>query len=215
MDKQKLKAALKFYAITDRTWLGNREFKDDVEKSIKGGVTILQVREKNINDDEFVKTAKEIKKLTDKYKIPLIINDNVKVAALIDADGIHVGQDDAKMPEVKKILGEGKIIGVSVATIEEALLAQQEGADYLGVGAMFNTSTKTDADSVSFETLKEICDNVDIPVVAIGGINDKNILKLKGTNIDGACVISAIYSKQDIFTAASNLRKLCDTLVEG
>ena len=118
------------------------------------------------------------------------------------------------MPEVKKIMGEGKIVGVSVGNLEEALLAQREGADYLGVGAMFNTSTKTDAKSVSFETLKEICDNVDIPVVAIGGISEDNLLQLKGTNVDGACVISAIYSKEDIFSASSNLRKLCDKLVE-
>ena len=214
MNKEQLRKALKFYAITDRTWLNGRSLKDVVEESIKGGVTFLQVREKNVSDDEFIKRAKEIKEITDKYKIPLVINDNVKVAAEIGADGVHVGQDDAKMPEVKKIMGEGKIVGVSVGNLEEALLAQREGADYLGVGAMFNTSTKTDAKSVSFETLKEICDNVDIPVVAIGGISEDNLLQLKGTNVDGACVISAIYSKEDIFSASSNLRKLCDKLVE-
>ena len=169
---------LRLYAITDRHWLNGETLYQQVEKALKGGVTFLQLREKNLDEEDFMKEARKIKALCKKYKVPLIINDNVEIAREIDADGVHVGQSDMEAGDVRDRLGPDKIIGVSARTVEQALLAQAHGADYLGVGAVFSTSTKSDAKNVSHETLKEICKAVRIPVVAIGGITRDNVKEL-------------------------------------
>lgn len=207
------KVAMLLYVVTDRTWLGENSFIEQIEDTIKAGATFIQLREKNMPFDEFVKEAKEIKKLTDRYHIPFVINDNVEVALAVNADGVHVGQGDMFAKDVRALIGEDKILGVSAATVEQAILAEQCGADYIGVGAVFNTSTKLDADIVSMETLKQICEAVSIPVVAIGGINEENILQLKGSGIDGVAVISAIFAKEDIGRATENMRRLAEQLV--
>ncbi len=170
------KSSMLLYAVTDRTWLGSSTLSSQVEESIKAGVTFVQLREKKLDFDAFVAQAKEIKSVTDRYRIPFVINDNIEVALACNADGVHVGQGDLSADAARKKLGEQKILGVSVQTVQQAVAAEQSGADYLGVGAVFSTSTKMDADAVSFETLKKICSAVSIPVVAIGGIKKDNIL---------------------------------------
>jgi thiamine-phosphate pyrophosphorylase len=202
------------YAITDRAWVEGDTLEAQVEETIKGGATFIQLREKELSFDKFAEEAREIKKITDKYDIPFVINDNIEVALAVDADGVHVGQGDMNAKDVRKLIGEDKIIGVSAQTVEQAVLAEQNGADYLGVGAMFPTSTKADADCISIEQLKKICDAVYIPVVAIGGINEDNVGDLKGSGADGISVISAIFSKPDIFKATKNLRKLAEGMVD-
>ena len=196
------------YAVTDRTWLGASSLFEQVEASIKAGVTFVQLREKELSFEEFTAEAVKMKAITDKYNIPFVINDNIQVALACGADGIHVGQSDMQANDVRAIIGNDKILGVSVQTVEQAVLAEKNGADYLGVGAVFSTSTKLDADSVSFDTLKKICSSVSIPVVAIGGINRENVLKLKGSGVDGIAVISAIFAQPDIYSAAKELYKL-------
>ena len=199
------KEDLLLYAVTDRTWLEGKELKDVVAEAIEGGITFLQMREKDLIFEDFVQEAKEIKKITDKYKIPFVINDNVEVALAIDAHGVHIGQSDEELTEVRKKLGQDKIIGVSVHNVEEALKAEESGADYLGVGAMFVTSSKDDAIPVAIDELRNICNAVSIPVVAIGGISTENIFELKGTNISGVAVISAIFAKENIKEASEKL----------
>lgn len=205
--------SLLLYGITDRTWLNGRTLADVVEQSIKGGVSFLQLREKELGYDEFLKEAFEIKALTDKYKIPFVINDNIDVALACNADGVHVGQTDMQAGRVRRLIGDDKILGVSVQTVEEAKIAIDNGADYLGVGAMFPTSTKLDAGVMSMEALKKVCDSVKVPVVAIGGINETNMLRLKGTGIAGVSIISAIYAKPDIFAASKQLLELAGQIV--
>ena len=207
------KKSLLLYAVTDRTWLNSETLYEQVEKAIKGGVTFVQLREKNLDEENFLNEAIKIQKLCRKYNIPFVINDNVKVARTINADGVHVGQSDMKATSVRAILGEGKILGVSVQTVEQALLAEKEGADYLGVGAVFPTGSKSDAEDVSFETLKEICTAVSIPVVAIGGIGANNISKLKNSGISGIAVISAIFAADDIESTTKILKKLTEKVV--
>ena len=200
------KSSMLLYAVTDRTWLKGRTLADVVEEAIKAGVTFLQLREKNLEYDAFLQLAKEIKCVTDKYKIPYVINDNVQVAMAAGADGVHVGQGDMSPKDVRKIIGPDKILGVSAQTVEQAVLAEESGADYIGVGSVFPTSTKLDAEAVSLETLKEICKAVSIPVVAIGGINKDNAIKLAGSGIDGIAVVSAIFAQENITAAARELR---------
>ena len=207
------KKSLLLYAVTDRTWLNGKTLYEQVEKAIKGGVTFVQLREKELDDVAFLKEAFEIKKLCRQYNVPFIINDNVEIARKINADGVHVGQSDMKAGNVRTILGEDKILGVSAQTVEQALLAEKEGADYLGVGAVFPTGSKMDADDVSYETLKEICSVVSIPVVAIGGIGAGNVLKLENSGISGIAVISAIFSAEDIEKATKNLKELTEEVV--
>lgn len=190
---------LLLYAVTDRAWLGNETLYEQVEKSLKGGVTFVQLREKKLDEESFLQEAIEIKELCKKYNVPFVINDNVDIAIKMDADGVHVGQSDIDAKSARKLIGEDKILGVSARTIEEAKRAKEDGADYIGIGAMFSTSTKLDAKSVSFETLKEIKDNVDIPFVLIGGINLGNVEKLKQFNPDGYAIISAILKEEDIY----------------
>lgn len=201
------------YAVTDRTWLNGNTLEQQVEQAIKGGATLIQLREKELSYTAFLEQAIQLKKVTDKYHIPLIINDNVDVAKAVNAEGVHVGQKDMEAGAVRQKLGENKIIGVSVQTVEQALLAQKQGADYLGVGAVFSTSTKLDASEVSFETLQKICDAVSIPVVAIGGINAQNIMQLKNSGIDGVAVVSAIFAQKDIIQATKELTNLAKQIV--
>ena len=200
--------SLLLYAITDRTWLKERTLPEAVEEAILGGATFIQLREKNLSYDEFLKAAMEVKTITDKYRVPFVINDNVDVAAAVGADGAHIGQSDEEIRIAREKLGSDKIIGLSAGTVKEAVKAEQNGADYLGVGSIFNTSTKLDAGTVSIETLKEICESVSIPVIAIGGISEDNIHELAGTGIVGISVISAIFAQDDIKNAASRLLKL-------
>ncbi len=207
------RSSMLLYAVTDRMWLGEKSLAAQVEEAIKAGVTFVQLREKDINFEEFVRLAKEIKKVTDKYGIPFVINDNVDVAIACNADGVHVGQEDMAAYDVREKLGEGKILGVSANSVEQALLAEKNGADYLGVGAMFSTSTKLDADSVSYDVLKEICSAVNIPVVAIGGISKENILELSGSGADGVAVVSAIFAQPDITAAVKELSLLSGRMV--
>lgn len=197
-----LRESLLLYAVTDRTWLGDNQLADQVEEILKAGVTLLQLREKEMSFEEFVKEARMIQSVTTRYHVPLIINDRIDVAAAIDADGVHLGQDDEVIENARSILGPHKIIGVSAHSVEEALAAQKMGADYLGVGAVFGTSTKHNANPISYEELKAICKAVTIPVVAIGGITRDNIHKLSGSGIDGIAVISAIFASGNVGKAA-------------
>lgn len=195
----------KLYLVTDRNILKNTDICTAVEDAIKGGVTVVQIREKDIKTLDFYNVAKKIKDVTDKYNIPLIINDRIDIALAINTDGVHLGQDDMPCSIARRILGKDKIIGISASTLEEALKAEKDGADYIGVGAIFSTNTKKDADDVSIETLKEIKRKVSIPVVAIGGINRENVTLLKETNIDGVAVISDILGTEDIYASAKCL----------
>lgn len=209
------KKDLLLYAVTDRSWLGEESLYSQVEKALKGGATFIQLREKELDEEHFLKEAKEIKELCKKYRVPFVINDNVEIALAADADGVHVGQSDMEARDVRRKLGEDKIIGVSAQTVEQAVLAQEHGADYLGVGAVFHTGSKADADDVGHEMLKAICDAVDIPVIAIGGISTDNVRRLTGSGICGVAVISAIFAKKDIENAARELKKIVEEMVEA
>ena len=193
---------LLLYAVTDRAWLGNETLYEQVEKSLKGGVTFVQLRD----EESFLQEAIEIKELCKKYNVPFVINDNVDIAIKMDADGVHVGQSDMEAGDVRAKLGPDKIIGVSAQTVEQAILAEKHGADYLGVGAVFPTGSKDDAEDVPFETLKAICEAVSIPVIAIGGITKDNVKELAGSGICGIAVISAIFASKDIEAATKELK---------
>lgn len=207
------KKDLLLYAVTDRSWLNGRSLYDQVELAIQGGVTFVQLREKNLDEDSFLEEARKIQKLCARYHVPFVINDNVEIAARTGADGVHVGQKDMEAGRARSILGEDKIIGVSVRTVEQALRAQEQGADYLGVGAVFHTGSKADAVEVSHETLRAICDAVEIPVIAIGGITRDNVTELKGSGICGIAVISALFAQPDIKEAAQILKKRTEEIV--
>ncbi|MEO1816056.1 MAG: thiamine phosphate synthase [Acetobacterium sp.] len=208
------KNTMLLYAVTDRSWLGDRSLTDQVADTLKGGATFIQLREKDLDFDDFVKQARAIKTLTDAYKIPFVINDAVEVALAVDADGVHVGQDDMDAGELRKRIGD-KIIGVSADTVELALKAEADGADYIGVGAIYSTATKTDAEVVAFETIAAICQAVSIPVVAIGGLNETNIHSLAGTGVDGVALVSAIFAKADIVSATRELRSLSEAMTKS
>lgn len=205
--------ALMLYAVTDRSWLGGETLRSQVERALKGGATFIQLREKELDEADFLEEAKEIQKLCREYHVPFVINDNVEIAAAIGADGVHVGQSDMEAGDVRRRLGPDKIIGVSAQTAEQALRAQKHGADYLGVGAVFPTGSKADATEVSRETLEEICRAVDIPVIAIGGISRENVMELKGSGICGIAVISAIFAQKDIEAAAAELKKRVEEML--
>ena len=204
--------SLRLYAVTDRSWLKGGTLHEQVEKALRGGATFVQLREKSLNMESFVAEARQIKLLCEKYHVPFVINDNVDVALAVDADGVHVGQGDMAASDARKKLGTGKLIGVTARTVEQAVTAWKQGADYLGVGAVFATSTKGDAKEISHGTLKEICRSVSIPVVAIGGICAANVMELKGTGIEGVAVVSAIFASEDIEMAARELRELAEQL---
>lgn len=205
---------LRLYLVTDKTWLRGRRLEEQVQESIESGATFIQLREKNMTYEAFVEQARVVKGVTDLYKIPFVINDSVEVAKEVDADGIHVGQGDMNARAVRMMLGQDKIIGVSARTVEQAIKAEVDGADYIGVGAVFTTATKLDASHVTYETLQDICRSVTIPVVAIGGVSEKNVGELKGSGIAGVAVVSAILSKESISKATKVLRRLVDTVVE-
>lgn len=207
------KEIMLLYAVTDRAWLGERSLKEQVKEALDGGITCLQLREKDMTDEEFLKEALEIGALCREYKVPFIINDNIDVALRCKADGVHVGQSDMSAKDVRKIIGNDMMLGVSAQTVEQAIEAEKNGADYLGVGAVFSTSTKLDADSVSFDTLRKICESVSIPVVAIGGISEYNIPELKGSGIDGVALVSAIFASDNITDACKKLKKLSEEMV--
>lgn len=205
--------ALLLYAVTDQTWTGQHTLLEQVEQAILGGVTFVQLREKQIPYEEFVQLATDIKQITDKHRIPFVINDNIEVALAVDADGVHMGQDDLPAQKVRARIGPNKILGISAHTLEEALQAEQNGADYIGVGAVFTTTSKLDANAVTLDTLRAICRAVSIPVVAIGGIHEHNIGQLQHTGIDGVAVISAIFAKSDIVHATQHLRALAEQVI--
>ena len=209
------KKALLLYAVTDRHWLGDRTLYEVVKESLDGGATFIQLREKNLDTAHFLEEAKQLKELCAEYKVPFVINDNVDIAIAMDADGVHVGQSDMETGDVRAKLGTDKIIGVSAHTVEQAILAEKRGADYLGVGAVFPTGSKDDADDVSHETLKAICEAVNIPVIAIGGITVDNTPQLAGTGICGIAVISAIYAQPDIVAATKELKRVTSEMVEA
>lgn len=208
------KRDLLLYAVTDRSWLNGETLYQQVEKTLRGGATFIQLREKNLDEEHFLEEAKEIQKLCQQYQVPFVINDNIDIALAIDADGVHVGQSDMEAGDVREKLGPDKIIGVSAHTVEQAVLAEQRGADYLGVGAVFSTSSKDDAQSVSHKTLKAICEAVQIPVIAIGGITKENVSQISGSGICGIAVISAIFAQPDIQAATEELKARIRKIVE-
>lgn len=209
------KKDLLLYAVTDRHWLAeNESLYSVVEKALRGGATFIQLREKQLEEEQFMKEAKEIKALCARYEVPFVINDNVDIAVSMDADGVHVGQSDMAAGDVRAQIGSDKILGVSAHTVEQAKLAEAQGADYLGVGAVFPTGSKDDADDVDHETLKAICDAVNIPVIAIGGITVDNTPQLSGSGICGIAVISAIFGQKNIEEAARKLAEVTKEMVE-
>lgn len=199
VDKKSLKDALKLYLVTDSVILRGRDFYKCIEDAIKGGVTMVQLREKDISGKEFLERAIKLRELTKRYGVSFVINDRVDIALLCDADGVHVGQSDIGAKEARRLLGEDKIVGVSARSVEEAKTAKEDGADYIGIGAMFATSTKLDAKSVSLETVENIKSNVDIPFVLIGGINLENLDTLKKLDSDGYAIVSSILKAEDIY----------------
>ncbi|MCX5821657.1 MAG: thiamine phosphate synthase [Deltaproteobacteria bacterium] len=196
------------YLVTDRRWLGDRTLWDSVEEAIRGGATLVQLREKEISSKDYLELAQRVKEVTDRHDIPLIINDRIDIALAVDADGVHLGPEDLTVPLARKLLGVGKIIGASAASVDEALLFQAQGADYLGVGAVFPTATKRGTEKVGLEDLRGIKSAVHIPVVAIGGINAENAKPVMETGVDGVAVVSAIMAQTDIREAARQLLSL-------
>lgn len=196
------------YLVTDRQLMSCDSLTEAVEQAILGGCTMIQLREKELSSLEFYNQAVAVKQVTDKYHIPLIINDRIDIAMAVQAAGVHIGQHDLPAAAVRKVIGENMLLGVSASSIAEAIQAQQDGADYLGVGAMFPTGTKTDADSVSMEELQKIRTAVSLPIVVIGGINKGNAGRFKPMGIDGLAVVSAIIAQSDIKAAAAELKDL-------
>ncbi|WP_367568186.1 thiamine phosphate synthase [Lacrimispora sp.] len=209
------KKAMLLYAVTDRAWAGKSRLYEQVEEVLKNGATCVQLREKDLDEESFLTEAMELANLCKQYHVPFIINDNVDIAVKCGADGIHVGQEDMITSAVRARVGESMIIGVSAHTVEEALEAVKNGADYLGLGSVFSTSTKSDVDQMPYETLKAICHAVDVPTVAIGGISKKNILQLSGSGVDGVAVISAIFGAEDPGAATAELLTLADEMVRN
>ncbi|WP_194608402.1 thiamine phosphate synthase [Clostridium vitabionis] len=203
------KESLLLYLVTDRHWLAGRKLYDEVKKALDGGVTFVQVREKedmSLSHEDYLREALALRELCAKYHVPFVVDDDVDLALECGCDGVHVGQTDMQAGRVREKIGSDKILGVSAQTVEEALLAERQGADYLGVGAVFPTGSKSDASEVSHETLRAICEAVSIPVIAIGGITGENVHELAGTGICGIAVISAIMAQKDVQAAARDLK---------
>ena len=209
------KKTMLLYAVTDRAWTGRQSLYEQVEAALKGGATCIQLREKDLNGKDFLREAMEISALCKEYQVPFLINDNVEIAIQCHADGVHVGQEDMEAFKVRQRVGKDMIIGVSVHSVEEALEAVRNGADYLGVGAVFSTSTKSDAEVLPKQVLGDICSAVEIPVVAIGGISKANISQLSGTGVDGVALVSAIFAAEDITGECRLLRKLSEEMVRA
>ncbi len=214
--KDEIRKAMLLYAVTDRAWLKEGESLVDVVKEvIENGATFLQIREKDLAEDLFETEAEQLRELCAKYQVPFVVNDSVEIALECDADGVHVGQSDIKGRDIRSLIGEGKILGISAGTVEEAIAAEKAGADYIGVGAVFGTSTKKDARTMSVEKLNEISNAVTIPVVAIGGIGIKNMEQLRGSAIDGVAVVSAIFAAENPGEATAKLLELSRNVVES
>ena len=209
------KHSLRLYAVTDRAWVGRQTLCQQVEAALQGGVTCVQLREKHLDRDAFLAEARQICALCRRYGVPFIVNDDLDIALACGADGVHVGQDDLPIGEVRRRAGRRLIVGVSAHTPEEARLAEAAGADYLGAGAVFGSATKTDASLLTPAGLQAVCAAVHIPVVAIGGVNAGNILQLQGSGAAGAAVVSGIFGAPDITAACRELRALADTMVQG
>ena len=209
------KNSLKLYAVTDRKWLKGSSLEEEVEKAVRAGVTMVQLREKHMEFAELVTLAKKIGAVVHKYNIPLIINDDIEAALASGADGVHVGQEDICASEARERIGSSMILGVSARSAETAIEAERCGADYIGAGAVFSTSTKEDAKIMSFDELKRICDSVSIPVVAIGGITEENIMELSGSGIAGAAVVSAIFAKEDVMVSSARLLTLIEKMLSS
>lgn len=203
---------LRLYAVTDSAWLNGRSLAEVVREAIEGGATVVQYREKNKGYDDMLKEAREVCAVCREYGVPFIMNDSVEIAMAVDADGVHLGLDDGDLKAARELLGEGKIIGASTHNVQEALSAQAQGADYLGCGAVFGSTTKTDISSITPEILAQVTSAVQIPVVAIGGINRDNISMLNGCSLAGAAVVSAIFAQKDIRAAAKEMRALAEKL---
>ncbi len=202
------KEEMLLYAVTDQAWTGEKTLYEQVKEALEGGVTIVQLREKNLHGQALIDEAKQLAELCHQYGVKLIIDDDVDVVLASGADGVHVGQNDMPPEEVRKILGPDKVIGVTCKTVEQARKAEANGADYLGSGAMFNTTTKTDTYVISHQVFNEICDAVEIPVVAIGGISRKNLHELKNLKMSGLALVSAIFAQKDITKASMELKKI-------
>lgn len=209
------KETMLLYAVTDRMWTGKETLMEQVEDALRGGATCVQLREKELDEESFLKEAMEMKALCARYGVPFIVNDNVEIAIRCKADGVHVGQSDMAAGNVRAMIGADMLLGVSAQTVEQALAAEAAGADYLGIGAMFPTDTKKDAKEVSFAAAQEITKTVEIPVVAIGGINKRNILELKGTGVDGVALVSAIFGAENIEEECKALKALSTEMVRG
>ena len=208
------KEMLRLYAVTDRSWLRGQTLCEQVEQALIGGATLVQLREKELDEDAFLREAVELTKLCHRYSVPLLINDNVEIARRSGADGVHIGQTDMEAAAVRRILGPDMIIGVTAKTVEQALRAQEAGADYLGSGAVFGSSTKLNAKPMTKELLQAICHAVSLPVVAIGGINRDNILELEGTDISGVAVVSGIFAADDIAAECRHLRSIVQQITK-
>lgn len=214
--KDEIRKSMLLYAVTDRAWLKEDEtLKDVVKDVLENGATFLQIREKDLAEDSFEAESEQLKQLCAQYNVPFVVNDSVEIAMKCDADGVHVGQSDIKGRDIRAMIGEEKILGISAGTVEEAVAAEKAGADYIGVGAVFGTSTKKNARTMSVELLREICASVTIPVVAIGGIGMKNISQLNGSGVDGVAVVSAIFAAEDPGKATAELLKLSKKMVEA
>lgn len=213
--KEQIRKAMLLYAVTDQSWLKEGETLLDVVKEVlKSGATFLQIREKDLDEADFEAEAKKLQDICKEYQVPYVVNDNVEIALKIGADGVHVGQSDMKGRDIRAMIGENKILGISAGTVEEAIEAEKAGADYIGVGAIFGTSTKKNARNMTMDRLKEIVDSVNIPVVAIGGINGQNMSELAGSKIDGVAVVSAIFAAENPGEATKDLLAKAKKLVE-
>ena len=212
--KDEIRKAMLLYAVTDQMWLKEGEkLADVVESVLQNGATFLQIREKDLAEDAFEAEAERLKTLCAQHGVPFVVNDSVEIALQCEADGVHVGQSDIKGRDIRAIIGPDKILGISAGAVEEAVAAEKAGADYIGVGAVFPTGTKKNATPMTMELLKEIVSSVSIPVVAIGGINAENILRLCGSGVDGVAVVSAIFAADDPGKATADLLKLAKEMV--
>ena len=213
--KEQIRKAMLLYAVTDQGWLKEGEILLDVVKEVlANGATFLQIREKDLSEADFEREAKKLQDICKEYQVPYVVNDNVEIAIKIGADGVHVGQSDIMGRDIREMIGSDKILGISAGTVEEAIAAEKAGADYIGVGAIFETSTKKNARNMTMDALKEIVDAVTIPVVAIGGINGSNMLELKGSKVDGVAVVSAIFAAENPGEATGALFEMAKRLVE-
>ena len=212
--KDEIRKGMLLYAVTDQSWLKEGQTLLSVcEDVLSSGATFLQIREKDLDANSFEEEAAKLKELCARYKVPYVVNDSVEIALAIDADGVHVGQSDIKGRDIRSMIGPDKILGISAGTVDEAIAAEKAGADYIGVGAVFGTSTKKNARNLSVEKLKEISHAVSIPVVAIGGINGKNLMELSGSCVDGIAVVSAIFAAENPGKATAELLVLARKMV--